>query len=142
MSYMQGMLQGAEGGGGGLPGQAAGPGSAKKLVVAPASEIRNVADSYLDRVLNIRQAFRRNLRHQVVPAPSVAPDFRTKARAEADRAFDEMTRLAAEEAERVTVRDPQKQGCPPHNTMARTASDCDAMRLPFASNGPNHPRIV
>eukprot|EP01051_Picozoa_sp_SAG22_P021497 SAG22_NODE_4765_length_1171_cov_0.755597_2_plen_75_part_01 len=29
-------------------------------------------------------------------------DFRTKARAEADRAFDEMTRLAAEEAERVT----------------------------------------
>lgn len=37
-----------------------------------------------------------------MPAPSVAPDFRTKARAEADRAFDEMTRLAAEEAERVT----------------------------------------
>ena len=32
-----------------------------------------------------RQHFRRNLRHQVVPAPSVAPDFRTKARAEADR---------------------------------------------------------
>ena len=95
-----------------MPGQVAPPRQAPggSVAVAP-----NVASNYLGRVLDIRTAFRQNVRTQragasraIMPAPAtaaVAPDFRAKARAEADRAFEEMTRLAADEAERAAEQD-------------------------------------
>jgi hypothetical protein len=100
VGYLQGSMNAGDGG---LPGQPVAPDKrGQELALAPEiGDQRNVAKNYLSRVLDIRQAFRRNLRQQVVPAPAIAPDFRTKARADADRAFDEMTRLASEEAERV-----------------------------------------
>eukprot|EP01043_Picozoa_sp_COSAG02_P043633 COSAG02_NODE_3819_length_6190_cov_2.979806_1_plen_1966_part_10 len=113
MAFMESNRSEADDAGAVMPGQVAPPRQAPGGSVAGAP---NVASNYLGRVLDIRTAFRQNVRTQragasraIAPAPAtaeaVAPDFRAKARAEADRAFDEMTRLAADEAERAAEQD-------------------------------------
>eukprot|EP01046_Picozoa_sp_COSAG06_P039502 COSAG06_NODE_4678_length_4043_cov_2.397059_1_plen_1178_part_01 len=115
MAFMESNRASGDDAGAVMPGQVAAP-AARQAPGGSVAGAPNVASNYLGRVLDIRTAFRQNVRTQrsggsraIAPAPAtagkVAPDFRAKARAEADAAFDEMTRLAAEEADRAAEQD-------------------------------------